>query len=81
MRSSPTLNMSNCRCTVFAAVRTYAIWDKDRRIFAGVVVPGLGYPLGYIVSEDFKLVNNTLNLGTYSTTAHRQRISPHPLHL
>ncbi|KAI0765822.1 hypothetical protein BC629DRAFT_1540649 [Irpex lacteus] len=29
--------MSNCRCIVFAAVRTYAIWDKDRRIFVGVV--------------------------------------------
>lgn len=37
---------------VFAALRTYAIWDKDRRVFAIIFGLGLIYPLGYTVSFD-----------------------------
>ncbi|KAI0765824.1 hypothetical protein BC629DRAFT_1442889 [Irpex lacteus] len=35
--------------SMFAPIRTYAVWNKDRRVFGCVLIPGLGYPLGYIV--------------------------------
>ncbi|KAI0797279.1 hypothetical protein BC629DRAFT_1286210, partial [Irpex lacteus] len=35
---------------LFAALRTYAIWNQDRRVFAIVLTLGLIYPLGYVVS-------------------------------
>lgn len=46
--------------TVFAALRTYAIWDKDLRVFFGILIPGLVFPAGYIVSHrlDFDFVVN-----------------------
>lgn len=34
----------------FAAVRTYAIWDKDLRVFFMILGLGLIYPAGYAVS-------------------------------
>ncbi|KAI0765833.1 hypothetical protein BC629DRAFT_913079 [Irpex lacteus] len=33
---------------LFTALRTYAIWDRNRKVFACVLVPGLVYPIGSI---------------------------------
>lgn len=35
---------------VFAAFRTYALWNKDLRVLCCVLLLGMLYPCGYAVS-------------------------------
>lgn len=40
-------------CLVFAAIRMYAIWNRDSKVFACVLALGLIYPIVNTVSEIF----------------------------
>ena len=35
--------------TVFAAIRTHALWNRDYRVLVCVLIAGLGYPISDIV--------------------------------
>ena len=63
-------------CLVFAVVRTYAMWNKDRRVFVLLVV-GLIYPLGSIVSPASRFPYTNIHKSSlllYSVCGHSRSI-------
>ncbi|KAI0765826.1 hypothetical protein BC629DRAFT_1725614, partial [Irpex lacteus] len=60
----------------FAALRTYAIWDKNWTVFACVLLPGLIFPIGAIYIDVVSTYTSRSHVGSGSTGCYKENYFP-----